>query len=268
MDRTLPLPRLMGWTGAGWKAGPRGFAAAIAGVLVGTAVVLSAPSAQAQQFVTDDAWIVGYGACQVEAWHGEVSSWIQPACQPIRNLEITAGPGFPFSDGERETRLTLEGKVLLREGNGRSPAVSVVVGTEAEALSQLYRERPPLLFAYVPVTTELVEDRFLLHLNLGLESERREEEAGNGGEATKGSRRAATGAARADLVPPIAAERVTLVAELYGEAEGRPGYQLGIRGSLIPERLLLDVSYGGHTAAEESGRGWTIGVGWTPPSFF
>lgn len=48
----------------------------------------------AQQLATDDAGIVDYRACQLEAWHGQCSSWLLPACSPVRNPELTFGLGW------------------------------------------------------------------------------------------------------------------------------------------------------------------------------
>jgi hypothetical protein len=69
----------------------------------------------AQQFVTDDAEIVDYRACQLEGWHGESASWALPACQLIRNLELTAGVGQLSANGETRTEYVLQAKTVLRE---------------------------------------------------------------------------------------------------------------------------------------------------------
>jgi hypothetical protein len=66
--------------------------------------------AATQQFVTDDAGIVDFRACQLEGWHGESASWVLPACQPIRHLEITAGVGFIPENGSRAVEYVLQAK--------------------------------------------------------------------------------------------------------------------------------------------------------------
>lgn len=68
------------------------------------AVSAGARPATAQQYVVEDAAVVEYRACQIEAWHGERESWMEPGCQPLRNLELTVGAGFlADGDGARET---------------------------------------------------------------------------------------------------------------------------------------------------------------------
>jgi hypothetical protein len=74
-----------------------------------------------------------------------------------------------------------------------------------------------------------------------------------------------TWAFRGDLV---LTERFTLIGELFGEDRLRPEYQLGLRTILLPEYLLADLSYGGHSAAGVAGAGWAVGLAWTPPPLF
>jgi hypothetical protein len=86
-------------------------------------------SAGAQQYVVDDAEIVDLNACHVEAWHGQRSSWILPACQLIPNLEIAAGVGFIEEGlGHRETEYAVEAKTLLRPLTPGDWGVGLVLG--------------------------------------------------------------------------------------------------------------------------------------------
>ena len=89
---------------------------------------LATPAA-AQQYVVDDAAIVDYRTCHVEAWHGERASWILPACQPVGNLEIAAGVGFvDEGDDLRETEYAVEAKTLLRPLEPNDWGVGLVLG--------------------------------------------------------------------------------------------------------------------------------------------
>jgi hypothetical protein len=74
-----------------------------------------------------------------------------------------------------------------------------------------------------------------------------------------------TWAFRGDLV---LTECFTLIGELFGEDRLRPEYQLGLRTILLPEYLLADLSYGGHSAPGVAGAGWAVGLAWTPPPLF
>jgi hypothetical protein len=84
----------------------------LSGLLLG--VLLYACPASAQQFVTEDAAIVGRGACQLEVWHGERQSWLEPACQFIPRLEVTLGVGL-IDPPNRSTEYLLEVKTLVRD---------------------------------------------------------------------------------------------------------------------------------------------------------
>jgi hypothetical protein len=144
-----------------------------------------------------------------------------------------------------------------------------VAGLGFGPLSQVAGEGVAGAFAYVPVSLSSVGDRLILHGNLGWHFERH----GHGhhhqaDDAHEDAHHALTWAARGDLLLPITGERFTLIGELFGENRIRPEYQLGLRSALIPERLLADLSWGGHTAAGFQGAGWALGFAWTPPPFF
>lgn len=102
-----------------WSPGPRAqpllLSQVVTGAILGIALMGALPAAPAgaQQYVVDDAAIVDPNACQVEAWHGERSSWILPACQLLGNVEISAGVGFlDEGEGLRETEYAVEAKTL------------------------------------------------------------------------------------------------------------------------------------------------------------
>jgi hypothetical protein len=106
----------------------------------------------------------------------------------------------------------------------------------------------------------------VIHLNLGWQMER--ESDVHGGEEHTHAHHALAWGTRADLLLPVLDDRLSLLGELFGEDGTRPAYQAGLRAALIPDRLNADLTWGGHTATSESGLGWTLGLAWTPPSFF
>jgi len=218
-----------------------------------------------QQFVTDDAALVGHRACQVEVWHGERASWLQPACQPLRRLEITAGLGSVPGNGGRSAEHVLEGKALLREMTPGGLGIAAVGGLGFGALAEM-SDGMKSAFAYVPVSVSLAADRLILHVNAGWHFERDVHE--HNGVQHADAHHAATWAARADLLLPFADDRLTVIGELYGEDRDRPEYQGGIRSIVLPDRLTVDVSWGGHSVSGRRGAGWTLGATWTPPPFF
>jgi hypothetical protein len=246
-------------------------ASAVGRVLVACALapllwLAALAEASAQQFVTDDAGTVGFRACQLEGWYGESASWILPACEFVRNLEITAGVGFLPENGTHDTEYVLQGKYLLRQLTTGDIGVGVVAGLGFGPLSQVVGNGVAGVFAYVPVGLSLVADRLILHANLGWHFDRNDHDDHAHEQAER--HHALAWAARADVLLPVPGERVTLIGELFGQNRVRPEYQVGLRTTIIPDRLDFDLSWGGHTAAALPGAGWAAGVAWTPPPFF
>lgn len=227
----------------------------------------SAPAA-AQQFVVDDAAIVDRGACQLEAWSGESSTWLLPACQFIPRTELTLGAGFVPDNGGRSWEWVAQAKVNLREMQDNMAGVGLVFGVGMDPIGQTAGSRVSGAFAYLPVSLPLANERVTLHGNLGWHFERDSDEHDHHDHShADGSRghHGVTWGVRGDVV---VAPRFTVIAELFGEDAGRPEFQAGIRTELLPDRVGLDVSWGGHTARGVGGAGWTIGFAWTPPAWF
>lgn len=240
-----------------------------------TASTHSPGGAAAQQFATDAAALVDLHACQLEAWHGRTASWVLPACRPLRNLEITAGVGFVPERGSQVAEYVLQVKALLREAPPGRPGLGVAAGFGLDPQAQATGGGVSGVYAHVPASFVLGADRLVLHRNLGWRFER----DGHGDHRhvhpdapheDEGAHHALTWAARSDLLLPVPGERFTLIAELFGEMASRPEYQVGVRTGVIPARLLVDISCGGHTVPALSagpGAGWVVGVAWTPPPF-
>lgn len=237
----------------------------LAAALPLAAALLAPRTATAQQFVTDDAAVVDRRACQLEAWHGEVASWILPACQFIPNLELTAGIGFLEHGDGRDTEYVVQGKYLLRELTPGGFGTGLVAGVGLDPLAQVMGGLRGV-FAYVPVSVSLGADRVVLHANLGWHWERDEHE--HDGVVHAEAHHVLTWAARGDLLLRVAGERFTVIGEVFGEDRLLPEYQVGLRTELVPDRLLVDVSWGGHSQDDLRGAGWTAGLAWTPPWFF
>jgi hypothetical protein len=242
--------------------------ASVSGLLLG--IVGWAPGGHAQQFGTDDANLTTYRACQIEAWRGETEARIEPACHLIRNLEVMLGIGLDPDHGGGIEQYTLELKTQFREPQPGGLGFGLVAGFDFAGPGDDDHRGFEGAFAYVPATLSFGDDRFLLHGNLGWHYERNGHHHGHGhGHAhDENGHHAFTWAARGDLHLPWLQERLVVVGELFGENRISPEYQVGLRTWVVPNRLVVDVSWGGHTASGLERKGWMFGFGWTPPAFY
>jgi hypothetical protein len=219
----------------------------VAAGLVAAAAVAGASPLAAQQYVVDDAAIVDRGACQVEAWHGRRASWILPACQAVRNLELAAGAGFiDTGDGRRETEYAVEAKTLFRPLATNDWGLGLVLGVGPNPSAAAGERHLADVYAFLPASLSLRDDQWTLHGNAGWEWNRDE---GGGHGLTWGLR------ADLGLSPSF-----SLIGELFGEGGDRPEYQAGVRLHLPAAGVEADLSWGGHTDGRLRGAGVTIGA--------
>lgn len=226
------------------------------GILVLLAATALISPAAAQQYVVDDAEIVDEGACHVEAWHGQEASWILPACQPIRNLELAVGAGFvDVGAGNRETEYAIEAKTLFRPLTPGDWGVGLVLGVGPNPSAEPGERRFGDVYAFVPASLSIADDRVILHGNLGWEWDR--ESTREDDQVVDRDDHHLTWGARADVE---LAPQLSLLTELFGVDGERPAYQLGFRLHPPGAGLEMDVSWGGHTADGGTGAGWTVGL--------
>lgn len=238
----------------------RARAARAARVCLAAALFFLPASLPAQQLGTDDAGIVGYRACQLEAWHGQRISWLLPACSPARNLELSVGVGWLANrPGGRDTDVLLEAKRLFRTLEDGQRAWGVVAGTLFEASARPGRQRFAGMYVYAPYTAQFSYDRLYLHGNLGWDWRRERAVAPTGAE------HAMSWGARGDFV---LWPRLMAVGEVFGTTRrANPEYQAGAHLRLVRDRLAMEITWGGHTERRLRGAGWTAGLAWTPPPF-
>jgi hypothetical protein len=150
-------------------AGRTRFLGALAASLVFGAAMASPAALSGQQFVTDDAGIVDFRACQLEAWRGEIASWVLPACQILPRLELTAGVGLVQEEAERQLDYVLQAKYRLRElgASGLGIAVAVVAGVGFDPISQIFGEGALLPEYQLGVRAALVPERLHADLSWG-----------------------------------------------------------------------------------------------------
>ena len=107
-------------------------------------------------------------------------------------------------------------------------------------------------YAYAPVSFSLRDDALQVHANVGWLRD---------------------GAARRDrLTWGLGTEiqlsaRAWLLAETFGQNQGRPMHQLGLRYSLVPDRVQLDATDGNRNGTHLRERWFSIGLRLLTPAF-
>ena len=222
--------------------------------LLALAALLPWGAAQAARpMVTDDARIVDAKACQVESWvkrnQDSTEYWAQPACNFTGNLELSLGGARGKDDGGTQTTdIVLQAKTLFKplepDGWGWGLAVGNVRHPASGARSDLY--------AYLPASFALHGERLVLHTNIGWLHER---EAGRHrmtwGLGTEAQWR----------------ESTWLIGEVFGQNQGRPFYQVGLRHWLVPGHVQVDATYGNRAGSSTQERWLSIGLRLLPPAF-
>lgn len=207
----------------------------------------------ARPMVTDDARIVDAQACQVESWvkrnPDSTEYWAQPACNFTGNLELSLGAAKGKDDhGTRTTDVVLQAKTLFKplepDGWGWGLAVGHVRHPANGARGDLY--------AYLPASVALQGERLVLHANVGWlherEARRHRMTWGLGTEAQWSA-------------------SSWLIAEVFGQHQGTPFYQVGIRHWLVPGHVQVDTTYGNRAGSGTQERWLSIGLRLLSPAF-
>lgn len=200
-------------------------------------VGLAAPGAHAARpMVTDDARIVDAKACQLESWvrHDQAGTeaWAMPACNFTGNLELALGGALRREGGRsRWNDVQAQAKTVLVPLEAGGWGIGLAGGTVRHPGAGA-RD----WYAYLPASFSLWRDAVVVHANVGWlragESGRDRATWGLGAEARL-------------------AGRTWLIAETYGQGEGRPFHQIGLRHWLVPEQIQVDLTYGDRNGGGE-----------------
>ena len=205
----------------------------------------------ARPMSTDDARIVDAKACQLESWaknrKESTEYWLQPACNFTGNLELTLGSARTIGKGEnagqRSTDWLVQGKTLFRELEPNGWAWGLAVGNVRHPSAP--GSGAGDIYAYVPVTFSLRDDRLLLHTNVGwLREDQTHRQRMTWGLATE-----------AQLSPGT-----WLIAEAFGQNQGRPYYHMGVRHWLVPNHVQIDATFGNRMGSGAQERWLSIGL--------
>lgn len=238
------------------RRGSRKFRAGIAATLL---LALPPPPAQAARpFVTDDARLTTAGSCQLESWvrsyRASTEFWALPACNPGGNFEITAGGGLARSDGAPNSHdYVIQAKTLFRELSPNGWGIGLAAG---RVMHPAVNPGPNLLgntYAYVPASFSFLDDKAVVHANLGWLRDR----------ATR----------RDNLSWGIGGEwafneRLSAIAESFGDNRNKPYWQAGLRVFIVPQRVQIDGTVGQQMHGPHESRWFSLGLRLTPDRLF
>jgi hypothetical protein len=216
------------------------------------AALVAAPAAWAgRPLSVEDAAVVERNGCQLEAWidRGDdvTKGWLVPACNFGLNTEWQAGFARTRADGDsRYAEAYVQAKTLLRDPTEAEPwGVGMVLGVTKRPLNELERDwRHP--YALAVFTQKLCGAPVHFHANLGWT---RDAEA------------------RRDLtlwgvaVEGEVADRVTLLAEAFGENSASPFLRVGARWVVVKD-LAVDLSWVNRPGGTREERFVSLGVTW------
>jgi hypothetical protein len=225
-------------------------------LLVLSAVV--APALAARPFITDDARLTTARSCQLESWvrsypkHREF--WALPACNPTGNLEITLGGGWFRDEGAPSSHDQLfQLKTLFREFATNGWGWGLAIGKLSHPAETPGPNQLGNSYAYLPYSASFLDDKAQLHANVGWLRD-----SASGRDATTWG---------------IGCEywlndRVSVLAESYGDSRDRPYWQAGFRTFIVPSRVQVDATIGRQSSGTREGQWFSLGIRLTPDTLF
>ncbi len=205
--------------------------------------------ADAQQMFVDDAEVTTHRSFQIETWYGSRESWFLTAISPVRGLEMGTSIGFDSREGFDPINWIFEGKYVPLDLEERGWAIGGVAGLLYDLGGDIEE-----IFAYIPYTQMIFNDSSVLHINAGFEAVQEDDW---GYELITGI--------RGDFG---ITERFAILSEVAAANFGDVFYQGGLRISLIPDLLEMDITYGEGFRRMETAPGFNIGMAFTPDSLW
>ena len=222
--------------------------------------IAASPVWGARPFVTDDARLTTDGSCQLETWtriyRDSTEFWALPACNPGGNLELTLGAGRAIYDEpgrSPNSDYVFQAKTLLRRLTPNDVGIGIAAGTVRHPA---VNPGPNLLgntYVYLPLSVSLADDALVVHVNAGwLRETRTHRHLTTWGVGTEWN----------------VSERITWMAETFGDSHPNTYWQAGGRFSLIPQRLQVDATIGQNAGGMQASRWVSFGLRITPASLF
>ena len=213
-------------------------------IITATLVVLSARAVNAQQMIVDDAETAGFHV--IETWLGTEESWIQPSISLLPSWDLSPGIIFASSDADLiATNWLIETKYVpdsFALGSWKIGNVSAVVFDIDGGLSQVY--------SYLPLSTSILNETALLHLNVGTEFNKFDQWEGS-----------FTSGIRGDF---LLSGRVALLTEFFTYDFRDPRFQAGPRIVLFRGTLEMDITYGRGFQKNQTYPGFNVGISYSP----
>jgi hypothetical protein len=197
----------------------------------------------ARPMVTDDANIVDPGACQLESWTQRTASvteyWAVPACNLGGQWELAAGAGRSSQPDGANRLAAVRAKTVFRPLSTNDWGIGLSVASQFGAGGSSADN----LAVVVPISASMLDDRVLVHANLGWQR-------------THGASSTATWSGGTEW---NATSRLGLTLEAYGAGSARIA-QAGARFALIADRLVLDAGAGQRLGLHGGARYITCGL--------
>jgi hypothetical protein len=216
-----------------------------------------APAHAARPMMTDDARIVDPRSCQIESWSRFLKNgwegWALPGCNPVENLEITAGGAHLNTrvGDDAATTLQLQGKTIFRRLEDDDWGYGLAIGT-VRRRSPGSNNEPDNPYFYLPISVAFAQDKVVIHINAGAARQAANHQTlvtwGLGSETRL-------------------ANRLQLIAEVYGDDRSGAFHHLGLRWWVVPNRVQLDTTYGDRFGSQNGERWFSVGLRLLSPAF-
>jgi hypothetical protein len=187
-----------------------------------------------EPLATEDASILAKGVCQVESWHrwstgGGHQGWLLPACSVNDYLEIAFG-GARYRDPDLggHSLLLLQAKTVFYRDPGDRWSAGFVASAMRDGGHESRSDAFHNAAALGIVSFNALDETLRFHVNAGVVYSRDDYTTGAWGTAAEFDFR----------------EDWTVMGEIFRDEPGRPKFQLGLRYTLVTDRVELFVSGG------------------------
>lgn len=211
----------------------------------------------ARPLVTDDARLTKPNSCQLESWVRLHSTgrefWALPACNLSGDFELTLGAAFSKTHHDESADIVLQAKTIIKELKTNDYGIGFAIGSVQHPDDKTAGPNGiGSTYAYVPISISTQNDNLITHINFGyLHNRLSAHDRLTWGLGTE-----------LKLL-----ESLNYVLESYGNHKEKPAIQTGLRYSVIPDVMQIDMTIGRQFG--DAASNWlTIGIRYTPDRFY